>query len=396
MNATKPAIVIRGLIPILAMLSAFSPIAIDMYLPGMSHMAEMFQTTPGHIQATVTAFFLGLAIGQAIYGPLIDRFGRKPVLLIGIAIYMLASFACIWVTDIETFIALRFLQAIGGSSGMMIGRAIVNDLYDRTETARIFSLLMMIVILAPIAAPVTGGWMLVHFGWQSIFLLMLLFAGLCAVLVFFLVPETLNPANRQPLSFSQTFATYASLLTNRRFVIPALAGALVQSCLFAYITGSEFVFTQIFRLSEQQFSLLFAVNAMGVIVGNFGNRYLLKKWPVDKILGAALLLNVVAGAALLLLVQAQSLLLLCIPLWLMIASLGFISANAAAIAMGASGKNAGSGSGLIGVMQFGVAFVVSGAVALSQNGTAYPMTLAMALCGMAASVLWYLCRPRRG
>lgn len=391
---SKPSIPLKVLIPVLAMLSAFAPVATDMYLPGLSLMTEVFQTTTGRVQATISVFFLGLAIGQSIYGPLIDRFGRKPPLLVGVGLYVLASLACMWVTDIGWFIAMRFLQAVGGAAGMLIGRAIINDLFDRTETARVLSLMMMVIILAPILAPIAGGWLVVNVSWQSIFAVMLVFGVVCLLLVVFLIPETLPPGHRQELGFGRVVHTYAQLLTRPAFAIPALCGALAQSCMFAYITGSEFVFTQLYGLSAQQYGWLFALNAAGIIVATNGNRFSLKRWPIERIFTAALVANAVFAAALVLLVGSPSLWWFVLPLWLLIGTLGFIGANAAAIAMGASGRTAGSGSGLIGVMQFGVAFAVSGTVAATQNGTAYPMALTMLVCSTAACALWFGTRRR--
>lgn len=390
----RPVPSLKILIPILAMLSAFAPVATDMYLPGMSIMAQALQTTPGMMQASIAVFFLGIAIGQSIYGPLIDHFGRKPLLLLGIGVYALASLGCIFVTQIEWFLALRFLQAIGGSAGMLIGRAIINDLFDRTETARVFSLLLMITILAPILAPIGGGWLVYHVSWQSIFWFMLFFSLACLGLVSWQIPETLTPQKRQPLSFGNTFRVYAALLHNPRFMIPALSGALVQGCIFAFITGSEFVFTQLFGLTAQQYSWLFALGASSVILSNSANRMALKRWPVEKVFAAGLLVNAAFGLCLLLAATSGKLWLFAVPLWLVIATLGFVGANGMAMSMAASGTNAGSGSGLIGVLQFAMAFAVSSLVAASQNGTIYPLALAMCLCGLSGCLLWFTQRHK--
>lgn len=393
MTKTTIAVPLRILIPVLAMISAFAPIATDMYLPGLSHMTGVFQTTTGHVQATISVFFLGLAVGQAIYGPLVDRYGRKPLLLTGIGIYVAASLGCMLVERIEWFIALRFMQAIGGSAGMMIGRAIITDLFDRTETARVLSLMMMVVILAPILAPIAGGWMVPNLGWRSIFAFTLIFGLVCWALVAWLIPETLAPENRQPLSFGNTLSTYLHLLRNPHFIIPAISGSLIHGSMFANITGSEFVFTQLFGLSEQQYGWMFAFNALGIILATNGNRFSLKRWPIERIFGTALAANLLFGLALVALAGTARLWVFIIPMWLLIATLGFVGANSTAIAMSATGRHAGSGSGLVGVMQFGLAFLVSSAVAATQNGTAYPMAITMLLCGLAGCTLWFGIRP---
>ena len=376
------------LITILAMLSAFAPLSIDMYLPAMSQMALSLNTTPGHIQATVSAFFLGLAVGQIFYGPLADHFGRKPVLLAGIAIFIVATLGCILAPNVETLIAMRFLQAVGGSAGMLIARAIVSDIFDRKEMARTLSLMMMITVLAPICAPLLGGVIITHLEWPVIFMVLLAFGVLCAALVRRFIPETLAQENKQPLDFAHTLQTYRHLVTNPRFIFACVCGAMVQGSLYAYITGSEFVFTQLFGLTGQQYSFVFAFGALGIIVGNFSNRFLLKYFAVERLFRSALIVAALSGVALLL-VDKSSMWALLIPMWVIIGCLGFISANGAAIAMASSGPHAGSASGLIGVLQFGTGFLISSVVAATQNGTLYPMVWMMAFVSIAGCVLWF-------
>jgi DHA1 family bicyclomycin/chloramphenicol resistance-like MFS transporter len=377
------------LIVILAMLSAFAPFATDMYLPAFGQMATSFGTDHGRIESTLSAFFLGLALGQALYGPLIDRFGRRTPLLLGVGVFVLATIGCLLVRDIGLFTGLRVLQAVGGCAGMIVGRAIVSDLFGATESARVLSLLLMLMTLAPIVAPLLGGWVLLLAGWKAIFVFMLGFALLCGLLVWRYVPETLPPERRASLRLGEVLGAYATLCRYRAFIVPALVGGLAQASMFAFITGSPFVFMQLFGVGEQQYGWLFGLNALGIIVGAQANRLGLRRWPVQTLLGVGLLINLLAGLALAASAQAQHLALLMLPLWFAIASLGFIGGNAAAIAMAATGQRPGSGSALIGILQFGCAFVVSSGVAALQNGTAWPMALAIALMGILASALWF-------
>lgn len=380
---------IGRLIPILAMLSAFAPFATDMYLPAFGQMAQTFHTDNGHIESTLSAFFLGLALGQALYGPLIDRFGRRTPLLIGVALFVAATIGCLLTRDIRVFTGFRVLQAIGGCAGMIIGRAVVNDLFGPTESARVLSLLLMLMTLAPIVAPLSGGWILALVGWQAIFIFMLVFALLCGVLVWFNVPETLPAGRRTPLKLSQILRTYGALCRRPGFIAPAVVGGLAQACMFAFITGSPFVFMGLFGVGEQQYGWLFGLNAVGIITAAQANRMGLRRWPVQKLLGAALCLNLAAGLALVASAHTSHLAVLMVPLWFAIASLGFIGGNAAAVAMAATGEHAGSGSAIIGTLQFGCAFLVSSLVAAAQNGTAYPMALAIAVAGFLATALWF-------
>lgn len=388
-SIAQPAVSITRIVVILAMLTAFAPFATDMYLPGFGQMATSFGTDHGRIESTLSAFFLGLAIGQALYGPLIDRFGRRTPLLVGVGLFALATIGCLLVRDIGLFTGLRVLQAVGGCAGMIIGRAIVNDLFEPKESARVLSLMLMLMTLAPMVAPLLGGWILLWAGWQAIFLFMLAFALLCGILVWFYLPETLAAERRTTLRFKPILRAYAQLCGHRAFIVPTLVGGLAQASMFAFITGSPFVFIDLFGVPEQQYGWLFGLIALGLIVGAQANRIGVRRWPVQTLLGIGLLINLTASVALAASVQSHSLILLMVPLWFSIASLGLIGGNAAAIAMAASGRHPGSGSALVGVLQFGCAFIVSSVVAGMQNGTAYPMALAIAAVGALASLLWF-------
>lgn len=377
------------LIVVLAMLSAFAPFSTDMYLPAFSQMAAAYQTDHGRIEATLSTFFLGLAFGQALYGPVIDRFGRRLPLLGGVVVFIVATLGCLLTRDIEVFTGLRFLQAIGGCAGMIIGRAVVHDLYGPRESARVLSLLLMLMTLAPIVAPLLGGWILAVAGWQWIFLALLAFAVLCGVLVWQLVPETLPPERRVPLDAGSILRAYGSLLRRPAFLVPTLTGGLTFSALFAYITGSPFVFMDHFGLSEQQYGWVFGCTALGLVAGGQLNRMLLRSLSVPKVLGVALAVNVLAGVALVAVASTTHPGALLVPLWFMVASLGLISGNTAAIAMSSSGQHPGTASALIGMLQFVCAFVVSSLVAAAPKGSAYPMTIAMLVASALGVAMWF-------
>lgn len=379
---------VRRIIPVLGMLAAFAPMTTDMYLPGFHQMEAWFGVPVGGVEITLSVFFLGLAIGQAFYGPLIDRVGRRGPLLAGIGLYLAATVACLLVDDIGVFTALRFLQAIGGCAGMVIGRAIIRDLFDARESARALSLLMVVMTLAPILAPVLGGFLVSHGPWQLVFWAMLAFGVLSGALVWWLIPETLPVERRQTHGLAGILRIWHGLVTDRRFIVPALVGGLAQACLFAFITGSPFVFMTLHGAGAQAYGGLFALIAAALIVGANLNVRALRHLPPERLLGLALGLNAVAGLATVAAAGTGSLVALLVPLWFAIGSLGFITANAAAVALSATGGNAGSGSSLIGMLQFGCAFLVSSLVAASQNGTAFPMTLAIAISGTLALLVW--------
>lgn len=384
-GTTPPGVIIA----ILGMLAAFAPLATDMYLPAFHLMAEHFGVPEGGIEATLSVFFLGLAVGQGIYGPLIDRWGRRGPLLVGIGIFIVATALCLMTSDMRTFTALRFLQAAGGAAGMIIGRAIISDLFDATESARALSLLMAVMTLAPILAPILGGIIIVHVGWQAVFVVMLAFGVLCALLVWFFIPETLAPARRRAQSPRDILRTWFALVTDRRFIVPAVVGGLAQACMFAFITGSPFVFMRIHGASAQTYGWLFALIACALIVFAQINRIALRRRRPEFLLGLGLVLNVAAGVATVISVSTGSLLALLVPLWLAIGALGLIGGNAAAIGMAASREYPGSGSSLIGVLQFSWAFLISSLLAAARAETAYPMTVAIAGCGSLAALLWF-------
>lgn len=393
--AANPAPLRTGrIIAILGMLAAFAPMATDMYLPGFQQMAADLGVSDGAVEVTLSVFFLGLAVGQFLYGPLIDRFGRRVPLLLGVGLYVLATLACLWAPDIPTLAALRFVQALGGASGMIIGRAIIADLFDAREGARALSLVITVMTLAPVLAPALGGVVVAHAGWKAVFLVMLAFGLTCGALVWRFLPETLPAERRHAARPAEVARTWGQLLTQRSFVVPALVGGLAQGSMFAFITGSPFVFTGLHGVSPKHYGLLFGLIACSLIVAAQLNRAALRRMPPERLLTWALCGQVLAAAATVAMASAQALWMLVLPLWLAIGTLGFIGANAASVAMAASGRHAGSGSSMVGGLQLGCAFTVSLMVAALQNGSAYPMTGAILLCGLLANGLWHLARPR--
>lgn len=378
------------LVVILGLLSAFAPLATDLYLPGFPLLAQSFGVGDDRVQITLSVFFLGLALGQALYGPVIDRYGRRGPLLAGIAIYIAGTLVCLVTTDINLFTAARFVEAVGGCAGMVVGRAIVNDLYDETEGARALSLLMIVMTMMPIVAPGIGGIILAVASWRAIFVVILIIGTGCGLLTFLLLPETLPADKRSRTPLSAGLADYGRLLRNHSFLLPTLAGGFALGCMFAFISGSPFVLIQLHHVGERSFGYLFGLVALGLVIAAQVNRSALSRWSTATLLSAALTANVVASLILIAAAGSHSLWVMFIPLWLTIASVGFIGANATAIAMAAAGSASGSGSALIGVLQFACAFAASAVVSQTQNATAYPMTLTILACATLARLTWAL------
>lgn len=376
------------MILILGVLTALAPLSIDLYLPSFPSLAKSYSVDPGRVQATLSIFFIGLAIGQAIYGPLADRYGRRRPLLIGIAIYVAASLSAPFAPTIDSLIALRLIQALGGCAGMVISRAVVRDLFDERESARVFSTLILIMGSAPILAPMVGGYILTIAGWRTIFLVLAGFGLMSFVFSWAGLAETLPLQSRRRDDLKGVFRNYGRLMVDRRFIAPALAGSLIMAGLFGYIANSPFVFIQLYGVTPKQFGILFGMNALGLVTASQINRAMLSRWPPRTILGWAITGNVTAALILLAVAGSPNLIVFLVPLWFFIASLGFLNPNAVAIAMSASRYHAGSASALMGMMQFTAGALAGGLVGGFHNGTAYPMAMTIAGFSLAGGILY--------
>ncbi|MHC8404393.1 multidrug effflux MFS transporter [Pseudomonas sp. TMB3-21] len=368
---------------ILGALSAFGPLAIDFYLPAFPTMALAFGTDEAHVQLTLAAYFLGLSIGQLLYGPVADRFGRRIPLLAGVGLFTAASLACAYAPNLEWLIAARFIQALGGCAGMVISRAIVSDKCDAVGSAKVFSQLMLVMGLAPILAPMLGGLLVNTTGWQSIFLALTGFSALAALAVALGLPESMPAdAPRQPLSGA--LRQYGRLLSDPIFLGHALTGGIAIAGMFAYITGSPFVFIKLYGVPAEHFGWLFGTNAAGfILVAQINARMLAKRGPAF-LLVRAVWVYLVAALALLVVssLHTEQLWPLLVPLFICMASLGCILPNASACAMNGQGTRAGSASALLGCLQFSVAAGAAWLVGFLYDGTAVPMAMVISLCAI--------------
>ncbi|WP_095078264.1 multidrug effflux MFS transporter [Pseudomonas sp. Irchel s3h17] len=368
---------------ILGALSAFGPLAIDFYLPAFPAMAAAFGTDEKHVQLTLASYFLGLSIGQLAYGPVADRFGRRIPLLVGVALFTLASLVCAFAPSLEWLIGARFVQALGGCAGMVISRAVVSDKCDAVGSAKVFSQLMLVMGLAPILAPMLGGLLVNLHGWQSIFIALTLFSALSALAVALGLPESL-PANqpRQPLSGA--LRQYGRLLSDKVFLGHALTGGIAIAGMFAYIAGSPFVFIKLYGVPPEHFGWLFGSNAAGfILVAQLNARLLSRRGPAF-LLSRTVWIYLAAGLALLAVcsLHTEQLWPVLIPLFICISSLGCIIPNASACAMSGQGARAGSASAMLGCLQFSVAAGASALVVVLHDGTAVPMAMVISLCGI--------------
>jgi DHA1 family bicyclomycin/chloramphenicol resistance-like MFS transporter len=381
----------RRLALILGGLAAMGPLAIDTYLPAFPVIAQALGTDAAHMQGTLAAYFAGLALGQAAMGPMTDRFGRRWPLLAGLTLFALASLGCALATSVEQLTLLRFAQSLGGCAGMVISRAVVRDVAQEQAAVRLMARLMLVMGLAPILAPLLGGWLLSAFGWRGIFATLAAYAAAMSCVVWFLLPETLPVERRRRDSMMGILRVYGQLLADRRFMGPALAGALPLGGMFAYIASSPFVMMEVHGLTPTVYAMVFGANAAGLIVMSQVNAWATRHLPPARLLRIALLVPL-AGAVLLLIgaVMGPGLgfAFLLPGLALSIAALGAILPLSAAIAMQPHGRVAGSASALLGTLQFSLGAVAGALTGVLHDGTALPMAIVVA-CGSVGGFLAY-------
>jgi MFS transporter, DHA1 family, multidrug resistance protein len=371
---------------ILGALTAIGPLAIDMYLPALPGIARELDVPIGAVQRSLASYFIGISFGQALYGPLSDRLGRKPALSIGLTIFVVASLGCAFTTSVTQLVVFRFLQALGGCAPLVVPRAVVRDYFDGRELVRMLSMLILVMMLGPILAPLIGGQLLVQFGWRSVFLVLAGYGLTWLVLAAWLLPESLRPDQRRRESLAVIAATYLRILRDREYLAWVLSGGLVFAGLLAYISGASFVFIELFHVSPERFGLYFGANAIGLMIASQVNRYLAGRVSPEVIVRTALPIAVVAGVALV--VDAYTgfggFAGILVPLFCFIVCHGFTAPNTTALAMSPYGAVAGSASALLGTLQFVLGAASGTLVSAFGNGTAVPFAVVIAGCGIAA------------
>ncbi|MGO4304370.1 Bcr/CflA family multidrug efflux MFS transporter [Cupriavidus sp. RAF12] len=374
---------------ICASLTALAPLSIDMYLPSFPALAADLHVDIGQVQLTLGTFLVGLAIGQAFYGPISDRFGRKPPLYIGLTLYGLAAAGCALAGSAESLMLWRFLQALGGCTGLVVSRAVIRDRLEAHESARAFSSLMLVMGLAPILAPIIGGAILTTLGWRAIFWVHCGAAVLILWLVHARMEESLDPQRTRTLHPATVLRSYWELLRDREFLGYSLAAGCVQGGMFAYIAGSPFVLIELHGIDPSHYGFVFGANAFGLITMSQVNVRLVRARPLDEVLGVALFAPCLAG--LMLAVAAltgwATLPVLLAGFFVFLAGLGCITPNASALALAHQSHRAGTASALMGTLQFGFGTLAGAAVSLWHDGTALPLAVVMAICGCGAVLL---------
>lgn len=370
---------------VLGGLSAFGPLSIDMYLPALPRLAADFAAPASAVQLTVSACLVGLGLGQLVAGPTSDALGRRRPLLLGALLYAAASCAAAAAPSLGLLVAMRFLQGLAGAAGIAIARAVVRDLFEGREVARVFSLLMLVTGVAPVAAPVIGGQLLRLASWRSVFVLLGAIGVLIAAGVALRLPESLPAERRRPGGVPAAARAFRDLVRSRGFMGYALPAALTMTVLFSYISASPFVLQRQYGLTAQEFSLVFAANSVAIVAGSQLSARLARRVSPHRLLVAGLSLTVVA--AVLLLVAAAGRLGLAAflaPLALAIGSLGLVIPNAAALAVLPHPRAAGAASAQLGALQFAVGALVAPLTGLGLGTPAVAMALVIAAAAVAA------------
>jgi DHA1 family bicyclomycin/chloramphenicol resistance-like MFS transporter len=372
------------LIVVLGVLTAFAPMSIDMYLPALPTLEQVFNAHAVQVQLTLATFFIGFAIGQAFYGPIADRFGRKPPLYVALVLFIAASAGCALAPSIHALAAWRFAQALGACAGVVIARAIVRDRFEPHEAVRVYAGLMLVMGVAPMLAPLFGGYLLVDFGWRAIFWVIAGFGVICLVLTIFRLPETHSGEAPHPFELGHILAGYGRLLVHRRYLGYALTGGFSSAGMFAYIAGSPFVLINLYHIPAQHYGWIFGSNAFGLIFASqLNGRFLHHRFGGDAVLYGANCVQTLAGIVLLaaVLTGVGGLAGILVPLFFYIACAGFVMPNATALAMAPHGKSAGAASSLFGTLQFSLGAVAAVIIGAIHNATALPMAAVIAVCG---------------
>jgi DHA1 family bicyclomycin/chloramphenicol resistance-like MFS transporter len=387
-----------GLGALVTTLVALGPLSTDLYLPSLPTLATVFATDAARVQLTLSVFLAGFAVAQLAYGALSDRFGRRPLVLAGLAIYFLASLACVFATSVEQLIVARFAQALGACAGPVLGRAIVRDAWGPLEAAQALAYVSGAMALAPLVGPALGGLLTVVFGWQSSFVILALFSGLQAVAVWHWLGETNRARDPQATRFANVFGNFGMLLADRAYLGCLLGLAFSYSALFAFISGSSFVLIGRFALSPAAFGFCFSIAVAGYIAGTQVAGWLVRRLGIDRLMILGGWLGAAAGLAMLGLELggAHTLPAVLGPMFVVAASVGLVMPMAGARALAPYPQMAGAASALMGFSQMAIAALVGIGVGHGVTGSAIVLPMTVAGCTVLVPLCYILLVPRSG
>lgn len=374
---------------LLGLLTAIVPFSIDMYLPGFPDIARSLNTTVSRVALSLSSFFIGIAIGQLAYGPILDRFGRKIPLYAGLIFYCITSIGCSFASSIEILIVLRFIQAIGACSASVAATAMVRDLFPPHENAKIFSFLMLVLSVSPMLAPTIGGYITAWFGWQAIFLVLTAVISIILIGSFFLLPESRQADKHHSLNINSIIKGYKAVISEGQFAVYAFAGAIGFAGLFTYIASSPGIFMGSYGLNQQQYGFLFAFIASGLIISSQINNLLLKRYSSENIVLWVFIVQNIFGIILIIvsLFHLTNFWLIVGLLFCLLAPTGFVMPNGTALSMKPFTKNAGSAAALLGFIQMGIGSIATVLIGMLDIKTMLPMAIGLMSCSFLGLLL---------
>ena len=366
------------IILMLGVLTTISPFSIDLYLPAFPQIAVALHDSVANVSLSLSSYFIGLAVGQIVYGPLLDRFGRKKPLYCGLVLFIIASIGCILATNVETMIVFRFVQALGGCGAGVAATAMVRDFFPVKDSSKIFSLLMLILGVSPLLAPTVGGLVATHLGWQWIFILLITIVIAISIATTFL-PEAHQPDPTVSLKIKPVMATFWAILKEPQFFTYTLAGAFSFAGLLTYVAGSSIIFINGFHVSVQAYGLIFASLTIGFIGGNQLNIWLVRKHQSETIFRVAITTQLIFVTIFLIgtWLGWYDLKATLVLLFLSLSCVGLVSPNGTALALAPFAKNAGSASALMGSLQIGVSALSSTGIAIFKAESMFPVIAIM-------------------
>lgn len=380
------------LILILGSLTALGPFSIDMYLPGFAGIANDLNTSVVNVSMTLSSYFIGISAGQLLYGPLLDRFGRKKPLFIGLLVYILASLGCVFVTDIDTFIGLRFIQAIGSCAATVASVSMVRDLFPVKDIPKVFSLLMLVVGLSPMLAPTVGGYVTEYYGWHVVFFILMCMGILILLAAEIGLPTTFKPDTSISLKPKPIITNFLTIIKEPQFYTYAFAGSIAFSGLFTYVAASPILFMDIFKVDAKTYGWIFAFMSLSFIGASQLNSFLLKKYSSEQMIFGSLIVQTCVSILFLALAMNSLLGLYetITLLFLFLACLGISNPNTAGLTLAPFSKNAGSASALMGAIQLGLGALASFAVGVFVKNSMLPMVLIMTVSTVLALIILIL------
>lgn len=383
----------QRLIVLLAALVAFAPLSIDMYLPSLPRIAADLGAPESAVQLTIGVFLAGLCLGMLAYGPLSDRYGRRRLLLGGITLYLVASLGCVLASGVEALIAWRLLQALGGAAASVLARAIVRDLFPLRDAARVLSLMHLVTMFATLVAPLLGGYLMLVAGWRSLFVVLMVFAGLCLLATAWKIPETHLPEARGR-TLGEAFRAYGRMALQPLALGYIFCMGLCFAGMFAFITASPFVYIGYFGVSPLGYAWLFGLNIAGIIVATFLNARLVGRVSPERMLAWGTAVAAVAGLALagvgLAGVGGLPMVVACVVAYVSVT--GLLGANCLACLLAAYPGQAGAAAGLAVATQFGLGTACSALVSALYDGTPLPMCLVIGATGIGCLLAYRLAR----